>query len=53
MVGTWILSREIAADPNYWRGIGNYNSHTPSFNQTYQQKVFVRYAALEKILGEY
>lgn len=53
MVGTWILSREIADEQNYWQGIGNYNSHTPIFNQSYQQKVFIRYAALQRKLGDY
>ncbi len=52
MVGTWILSREIATGQNYWQGVGDYHSHTPVFNQTYQQHVWVRYALLQETLGQ-
>lgn len=41
-VGTWILKREIASSPSLWVAIGNYNSHTHSFNVTYQQHVWAR-----------
>lgn len=51
MVGTWILSREIASAQNYWQGIANYHSHTIKFNQSYQQKVRYRYSKLQQVLG--
>ncbi|CAN5420721.1 lytic transglycosylase domain-containing protein [soil metagenome] len=46
MVGTWILSREIAEGKAYWQGIGNYHSHTPKFNIRYQKAVSRHYAKL-------
>ncbi|NVN48227.1 lytic transglycosylase domain-containing protein [Asaia spathodeae] len=44
-VGAWILGRELANADNtdtndMWRRIGNYNSHTPSKNIAYQNKVW-------------
>lgn len=50
MVGTWILSHEIVEDQDYWRGIGDYNSHTQQFNQTYQRQVLIHYDHLQKLL---
>jgi len=41
-VGTWILKREIASSPSLWTAIGNYNSHTPSYNVAYQHNVWTR-----------
>lgn len=44
-VGAWILAQSMfggsLADPaDYWRHVGNYNSHTPAFNQAYQRRVW-------------
>jgi hypothetical protein len=44
-IGARILANELAGasldNPNdYWRRIGNYNSHTPSFNAEYQRRVW-------------
>ncbi|GBQ81522.1 conjugal transfer protein TrbN [Asaia bogorensis NBRC 16594] len=44
-VGAWILGQELAgADPHdaaaFWRRVGNYNSHTPVYNQRYQIRVW-------------
>ncbi|MDR3535218.1 MAG: transglycosylase SLT domain-containing protein [Acetobacteraceae bacterium] len=44
-VGAWILAQAMdgasPADPaEFWRHIGNYNSHTPQFNLTYQRRVW-------------
>lgn len=41
-VGTWILKRDIASAPSLWVAIGDYNSHTPSYNVAYQQHVWTR-----------
>ncbi len=41
-VGTWILRREIASSPSLWVAIGNYNSHSPTYNVAYQQHVWSR-----------
>ena len=44
-IGARILSQELAGasldnPEDYWRRIGNYNSHTPAFNQEYQRRVW-------------
>ncbi len=39
-VGTWMLKRELVNEPNLWKAIGNYNSHTPRWNQRYQRLVW-------------
>jgi Transglycosylase SLT domain len=44
-IGAWILATELDGhtpdDPaEFWRRVGNYNSHTPRFNQVYQQRVW-------------
>jgi len=44
-VGAWILGKELSgADPHdagdFWRRVGNYNSHTAIYNQRYQVKVW-------------
>lgn len=39
MVGAWILATNIANSEELWRGVGNYHSHTPAFNQKYRYKV--------------
>lgn len=49
-VGAWILGQEMAgaslADPSdYWRRVGNYNSHTPRYNHAYQMKVWQHVAS--------
>jgi len=40
MVGTWLLHENLAAGPDLWTAIGNYNSHTPKYNRIYQLKVW-------------
>jgi hypothetical protein len=49
-VGAWILGQEMAgaslADPSdYWKRVGNYNSHTPRYNHAYQMKVWQHVAS--------
>ncbi len=39
-VGTWIFKRELVREPNLWKAIGNYNSHTPHWNARYQLLVW-------------
>ena len=41
-VGAWILAQSIAKSEG-WRGVGNYHSMTPTFNQAYREKVKARY----------
>ena len=52
LVGTWILSREIAESQNYWQGVGNYHSHTLTFNQRYEQQVHARLNLLNHYLTD-
>jgi hypothetical protein len=56
MVGTWILSQQIAenagnGESTYWKGIGDYHSHTLDKNIQYQQIVYRHYASLERLIG--
>ena len=52
MVGTWILSQEIADGKDYWGGVGNYHSHTIDLNHTYQAKVKYRLNILNHCLAQ-
>lgn len=48
LVGTWILAQAITETKYLPQGIGNYNSHTPSYNQRYSQQVLTWYRFFEK-----
>lgn len=51
-VGTWILSQQIANNAsNLWQGVGNYHSHSASFNHNYQIKVSEVYRLLANYLS--
>src|SRR3990167_9492732 len=41
-VGAWILAQSIAKSEG-WRGVGNYHSATPKYNQIYSEKVKKKY----------
>jgi hypothetical protein len=45
-VGTWILAQAIASENNLLTGIGNYNSHTKQHNQSYYQKVRIKFTKI-------
>lgn len=49
-VGAWILRQGILDGKNYWNGVGNYHSHTPSLNQNYYYKVYLYYSWLTNLL---
>lgn len=51
MVGTWILSTNIADAPNLWEGVAGYHSYTPGLNQAYRAKVIAIYELLETYLA--
>jgi hypothetical protein len=51
MVGTWILSQNIANASTTWRGVGGYHSHTPTLNYHYQTKVSEVYQLLSRYLS--
>lgn len=40
--GTWLLAKAIAKSGG-WRGVGNYHSATPKFNNLYSRKVKVKF----------
>ncbi|MEO8402599.1 MAG: lytic transglycosylase domain-containing protein [Gammaproteobacteria bacterium] len=45
-VGSWILSKEIAAQNNLLTGIGNYHSHTHQFNERYYSQVKINFTKI-------
>lgn len=52
MAGAWILSKKIVQSRDYWSGVANYHSFTPSLNARYKIKVLNYYQLLSKILPE-
>lgn len=51
-VGTWILSKKLAGRNDLLAGIGDYNSHRPSFNQRYYNKVRISYTKMTLLLAK-
>lgn len=51
MIGTWILSQNLAKEPNLLKAVGNYHSHTPALNYNYAQQVLFIYGKIRKILA--
>jgi hypothetical protein len=51
MVGTWILSTNIADSPNLWEGVAGYHSYSPGLNQAYRSKVLGIYKLLSTYLA--
>jgi len=51
-VGTWILSKAIANGNNLLGGIGNYHSHTPINNSSYNQKVKINFTKIKMLLRD-
>ncbi len=45
-VGTWILTKEIAAQNNLLVGIGNYHSHTYQLNKNYYTQIKVNFTKI-------
>lgn len=52
MAGTWILSNKISQSSDYWSGVANYHSVTPTLNARYKIKVLNYYQLLSQILPE-
>ena len=50
MAGSWILAKSLAQGHTLWSGIGNYHSHTPKHNQSYQNSIHATYQQLNNIL---
>lgn len=50
-VGTWILRQSIFEGKNYWNGVGNYHSHTPTLNEHYHFKAKYYYNWLLELLS--
>ncbi len=51
-VGTWILSKAIANGSNFLRGVGDYHSHTPVNNSSYNQKVRINFRKIQILLRD-
>lgn len=49
-IGTYLLQREINRATDFWTGVGNYHSKTPSKNQAYQYRVW---GNLQKLQHQY
>lgn len=49
-VGAWRLANEIAEEEG-WKGVGNYNSHTPHFNKIYREKVKAEFVHINNIIS--
>jgi soluble lytic murein transglycosylase-like protein len=47
-VGSWILANKIKGEDDYWVGVGNYHSKTPTYNRRYRQRV---YHELERLMS--
>ena len=52
MVGTWILSTNIANSPELWKGVGGYHSYTPQLNHAYSYKVSDIYQLIARYLSD-
>jgi soluble lytic murein transglycosylase-like protein len=51
-VGAWIAAKAIASENNLLSGIGDYNSHTRQYNQSYCQKIRFYFTKLYMLLDE-
>jgi soluble lytic murein transglycosylase-like protein len=51
-VGAWITAKAIAHEKNLFAGIGDYHSHTKTYNQSYLQKIRIHFTKLHFLLGE-
>ncbi len=49
--GTWLLAKGLA-NGDGWKGVGNYHSATPIYNQIYRQKVRMAYIGMQHALSE-
>ena len=49
-VGTYFLGKKIEEADNYWEGVGNYHSKTPSLRKKYLAKVIPTY---KRIVAHY
>lgn len=48
---TWILAKGLAKGEG-WKGVGNYHSATPFYNQRYREKVKATYDSVQQVMGE-
>jgi soluble lytic murein transglycosylase-like protein len=51
MAGTWILANSIANGDTLWSRIGNYHSHTPKRNASYQNNIYKNYQKISVVLA--
>ena len=51
MVGSWILKQNIENNPDLFKAIGDYHSHTPDLNSAYAKQVLFVYGKIRAILA--
>jgi hypothetical protein len=49
-VGAWIAAKAISSENDLLTGIGDYNSHTKKYNQSYSQQIRVHFTKLHILL---
>jgi hypothetical protein len=49
-VGAWILSKAIASGSDLLTGVGDYHSHTPTNNASYNQRVRINFTKIQTLL---
>ncbi len=50
-IGAWILAQSIAEENDLVIGVGNYNSHTKKFNQSYSKSVRINFTKIQILLN--
>ncbi|MGH8159369.1 MAG: lytic transglycosylase domain-containing protein [Rhodanobacter sp.] len=51
-IGTWMIKKEIVSAPDLWTGLGNYHSHSSTYNADYQWKVWRRLQQVRMLAKE-
>ena len=51
-VGAWILSKAIASGSDLLAGVGDYHSHTPTNNASYNQRVRINFTKIQILLKD-
>lgn len=49
-VAAWIIGRNMAEGQSVWKGIANYHSKTPVYNQPYRHRIQAIFQALSKVI---
>jgi soluble lytic murein transglycosylase-like protein len=52
-IGSWILKKRLSETNDFWTGVGNYHSKTPSKRKTYLKKIYPVYKDLTYSYRDY